>query len=296
MKLNILIISYKSLTKLKNCLNNFNINRKVLIVENSNNFRIKKYIEKNYKNCSVIINGKNLGFGKACNIGLKNIDGQYVLILNTDVTISKIQIKKIENELNKIDKHFCIASPISEDLIDFMNNSYDSYLKKPNLNNINKKKFMRVEAVKGHSLIINLKKFKDRNIFDDNFFFFYEEIDLCRRMKMENKKIYVLNKIKIKHQSAGSINPKYKYIYGNFRNWNYYWSRFYYYKKHYGYLLSLIKHTRKLIKFFINMIIFYIFSDTEFRKNKYRFLGLLAAITGKKSSESDKIIKNISMS
>lgn len=295
MKLNILLISYKSLSKIENCLNNLKIKRKILIVENSNNVEIKKKIEKKYKNCSVTINKKNYGFAKACNIGLKNLPGQYILILNTDVIINGHQIKKIETELSKL-KNFSIASPISDDLIEFMNNTHDSFFKKTNLNTNNKKKFIKVELVKGHCIIVNLKVFKNRNIFDDNFFFFYEEIDLCRRMKTQLKKIYILNNIKIEHRSAGSINSKYKSIYYDFRNWNYYWSSFYYYKKHYGYIYSLIIHLRKLIKFFINLMIFYFFSDTKFRQNKYRFLGLFLAMIGKKSSGSDKIIKNIPIS
>lgn len=290
MKLDILIISYKSLSKLKNCLNNLGNERKILIVENSNNLKIKNAITKKYHNCKIIFNGSNLGFSKACNIGIKNIDNQYVLILNTDTNIKHHHIKKLEKEIAGLDKNFAVASPISDDMINFMNNKFDPFLKNIKLTKNSKQSYTEVEMVKAHSLIINLKQFKDKNIFDENFFFFFEEIDLCRRIKVQSKKIFVFNKIKIRHESAGSINSKYREQYSDFRNWNFYWSRFYYFKKHYGYFISLIKHSRKLVKFFFNIIIFYLFSDINYRKNKFRFLGLWYSIIGRPSSESKKIL------
>ena len=48
MKLFILIISYKSLPKLERCINSIGKNRNILIIENSNNFEIKKIIEKKF--------------------------------------------------------------------------------------------------------------------------------------------------------------------------------------------------------------------------------------------------------
>jgi len=290
MKLEILIISYKSLSKLKNCLNNLGNKRKILIVENSNNLKIKNVITKKYNNCKIIFNGNNLGFSKACNIGIKNIDNQYVLILNTDTNIKHHHIKKLEKEIAGLNKNFAVACPISDDMINFMNNKFDPFLKNIKLTKNSKQSYTEVEMVKAHSLIINLKQFKDKNIFDENFFFFFEEIDLCRRIKVQSKKIFVFNKIKIRHESAGSINSKYREQYSDFRNWNFYWSRFYYFKKHYGYFISLIKHSRKLVKFFFNIIIFYLFSDINYRKNKFRFLGLWYSIIGRPSSESKKIL------
>ena len=47
---------------------------KIIVVENSNNVAFKKELEKKYKNLSCILTYSNLGFSKACNIGLKKID------------------------------------------------------------------------------------------------------------------------------------------------------------------------------------------------------------------------------
>lgn len=294
MKIFILIISYKSLPKLEKCINSIGKNRKILIIENSNNFEIKKIIEKKFDNCNVTVNGKNLGYGAAANIGFSKIENQFVLLLNTDTIIEENQISEIENEIQKGGDDFALASPIYDDLIDFsQNNQFDKKLLKQDVNFNEDISRTKIEIIKGCSLIINFKKFKDKFIFDDNFFFFFEEIDLCKKIKNMKENIFIFNKIKIKHENTDSVGAEDKKIYDNFRNWNYYWSSYYYHKKHYGLLSSITKHLSKLFRFLISALFFYLFSDTKHRTNKFRFYGLVSSILGIKSSNSDKILNKI---
>tara|TARA_Y100000992_G_scaffold297496_2_gene261183 strand:- start:91 stop:972 length:882 start_codon:yes stop_codon:yes gene_type:complete len=291
MSLTIIIISYKSLEKLEKCISNIGKNFKIIIVENSNNNEIKEKIENQYNFCKIIINNKNLGYGAAANIGLKEIDTQFALLLNTDTIINENQINEIRKEITHNGDNFAISSPIYDDLIDFSrNNEFDQNLEKVKIDYNDKNSRKKVDVVKGCALIINFKKFKSNQIFDDNFFFFYEEIDLCKRIKDLNENIYVFNKIKIHHGNINTLSSTDNANYDDFRNWNYYWSRFYYHKKHYGFLSSFINHFSKLIRFFFSTIIQFFISKKKFRKNKFRFLGLFNSIIGVKSSISDKIL------
>tara|TARA_B100000035_G_C21000938_1_gene554879 strand:+ start:700 stop:1581 length:882 start_codon:yes stop_codon:yes gene_type:complete len=292
MKLSILIISYQSLEKLKNCLNSIGNHKEILIIENSNIQKIKDDIEINYKNCKVILNNSNLGYAKASNIGFKHIKTDYVLLLNTDVVITENQINKIEEELNGLNDDFTLASPLSDDLIDFnQNNQLDKFLTNKLDSFNNKNKISQIELVKGCSLIVNLKKFVNSEVFDDNYFFFFEEMDLCRKIKKKGEKIFVLNNIKITHKSAQGLDENLNFRYHNFRNWNYFWGRFYYFKKNYGYFYAFVKHFGKLFRFAFNIIRYYFFSKSNFLKNKYRFLGLLNSIMGRNSNLSVKILE-----
>ena len=291
MNLSILIISYKSLAKLEKCLSTIGNNKEVIVIENSNNIEFKDIIEKKYKNCKVIINNSNLGYGRAANIGFKEIKTQYVILLNTDTVIKESQIIEIENEIINWKDDFALASPIYDDLIDFSkNNNFDKTLLTNQLDPNTKDSRTKVDLIKGCALVVNLKKFDNKNIFDDNFFFFFEEIDLCKRLKINSENIYVFNKIKINHDSAGAIDNQINSNYGDFRNWNYYWSKFYYHKKHYGFVSSFLNHFSKLIRFFVSAIVFFFFSKSKFKMNRSRFLGLFSSMLGVKSSVSDKIL------
>ncbi len=294
MNLTILIISYKSLPKIEKCLSSIGTNFEIIIIENSDNVEFKEIIESNYNNCRVIINNKNLGYAKAANIGFNEIKTQYAMLLNTDTIINENQILEIEKEIKNCSEDFALASPIYDDLIDFnKNESFDKNLSTSILSKKSDTNITKVDLVKGCALIINFNKFENKNIFDDNFFFFFEEIDLCKRVKKMKENIFVFNQIIIVHGGAGSVDINIDGNYGNFRDWNYYWSKFYYHKKHYGYLSSFIVHFSKLIRFFISALFLFFISKNKFQKNKSRFLGLFCSMIGIKSSMSNKILEKI---
>lgn len=291
MKLPIVIISYKSIALLENCLSNLGNNREILIIENSDFPELKEKIEKKFQNCKVIINKNNDGYGKAANLGFQQLKSKYVFILEPDIIISNKQLVDIENEILNCDEDFALATPIFDDLIDFNNNNnFDSDLNSKDLRINNNENKTKIDLIKGCSLIINLEKFENKNVFDENFFFFYEDIDLCKRVKKMKENIFVFNKIKIFHEGAKGVSTNINENYNDFRNWNFFWSKYYYHKKHYGYNSALIKHVSKLIRFSFNCLRFYFFSKNQYRKNKYRFLGLLSAILDIKSSKSNEIL------
>jgi len=291
MNLTILIISYKSITKLEKCLSYIGSAHEIIIVENSDNAELKSEIESKYKNCKVIINNDNLGWSRAANIGLKEIKTPYVIILNPDTLIKHNQFIEIENEIQSLNGNFTLATPYYDELVDFnKNKDFDKYLNMTKISNDSEAKTSKVDLVKGSALIINLDKFENRKIYDENLFFFFEEVDLCKRVKKMGGLVYIFNKIKILHGGGGSVDDPMTGNYGNFRNWNYYWSRFYYNKKHYGYLSSFAMHFSKLLRFFFSTIIFLFISKNKFKMNKSRLFGLFSSMIGIKSSASKKVL------
>ena len=59
-------------------------------------------------------------------------------------------------------------------------------------------------------MFLNLSEFKDIGFFDENFFFYFEEIDLCKRLINQGKKIYLVPDIIIHHEGAASHDRIYK--------------------------------------------------------------------------------------
>ena len=286
-KITILIISYRSLEKLKSCIKTIGSNKEIIVIENSDNQQLKKSIESEHQNCKVVLNNSNLGYAKASNIGFKLIKTEYALLLNTDIIIYENQIEEMEKEVGNLKGNFSLASPLSDDLIDFnKNNKLDNFFdnKIPNFNIENS--VTKVDLIKGCSLLVNLKKFKNENIFDDNFFFFFEEIDLCRKIKEKNESIYVFNQIKIQHKSAQSIDEKFNTSYHNFRHWNFFWGRYYYFKKHYGFFFALIYFVPIIIRINYRIILYKLKNDKiNYDKYKTRRSGLYASILNQKSSK-----------
>ena len=60
-------------------------------------------------------------------------------------------------------------------------------------------------------MFLNLSEFNDVGFFDENFFFFLEEIDLCTRLLKQNKKIYYCPRVPVYHEGGHSHESSFNY-------------------------------------------------------------------------------------
>ena len=265
----IVITSFKSSDKIKDCLNSINNKCKVLVVENSNDTEFKKNIENEFRNIECILTGNNLGYGKANNIGLSKVKTKFALILNPDTLLHKSTLENFI-KVTKVIKSFAIMAP-------FIQTEEDK--------KIEEKKFsISVNNVKGFAMFLNMSEFKDIGFFDEHFFIYFEEIDLCKRVIDSNKKIFLIPDIKIEHLGGLSHNKNFEKEIELSRNWHWMWSSFYYHRKYKGFLFSFLLLFPKLLSSIIKTMFHFLLLN----KNKkeiyfHRFLGLVNAMAGKKS-------------
>ena len=264
----IVITAYKSQNKIINCLKSIDKIYKVIIIENSNNQKFKNDIEEKYINVKCFLAGENLGYAKGNNLGLSKVKTDYALIINPDAILHKDAIKNFFATASKI-KDFAIIGPAIQDEKNLSNN-LDS--------------LAEVNSVKGFAMFLNIKEFKEIGFFDENFFIYLEEVDLCKRLKMNNKKIYVDPGILINHQGGSSHEEKYNFEMDLSRNWHWMWSTFYFNKKYNGYLYALKSVYKKLISSILKYI-FYLLSLNKKKRliYKHRASGLFNSIIGKPS-------------
>ena len=147
-----------------------------------------------------------------------------------------------------------------------------------------------VENVKGFAMFLNMKSIKEVGFFDTNFFIYFEEIDLCKRLRSKNIKIYIDPTIETNHLGGASHNDRLNTQMELSRNWHWMWSSFYFHKKHYGYVSAFLKI---LPKFFSSVIkfLFYSMMFNTLKKNIYRcrLQGIINSLLLKKSSYRPKI-------
>ena len=272
----IVITSFKSENKIKECLNSIDKHCQIINVENSNNQDYKRQIENEFKNVKCILTGENLGYGKANNIGLKEVKTKYALILNPDTKLYPETLNSFISLANDI-KDFAIIGP--------------GIVEGDDLHKITiKQEAKETNTVKGYAMLMNLSQFEDIGFFDENIFFFLEEIDLCKRLKRKNKIIYYSPNTKVHHEGGKSHDNSYNYEMELSRNWHWMWSTFYYNKKHNGYLIALLIILPKLFTTTFKFFIYSIFKNTEKKEiYKQRYLGLINSILGKTSWYRPKV-------
>ena len=271
----IIINTFNSDEQIFSCLDSIDQKFKVQIIENSSNLEFKKKIEDNYSNVSCELSHDNLGYAKGNNLGLSKVRTKYSLILNPDTKIGK---NAIENFFTAADKYpnFAIIAPAIQEEKD---------LEKENIRRIEStNNLIEVNNVKGFAMFLNMEQFADIGFFDDKFFIYFEEIDLCKRLNNLGKKIYLDSSIIINHIGGSSHNQSINFEMELSRNWHWMWSTFYYHKKHYGTSLALSKVIKKFISAIFKVIIYSIIFNSKKKKIYFqRASGIINSIIGKRS-------------
>ena len=260
------IVSFKSNHIIEKCIQSINSNIKIIIVENSKNFVVKKYLENKFLNVEVIIANDNLGYGKGNNLGISKIKTQYAFILNPDAVLGKNCLNELSKAQMNLKDDFTILAPNLSINYGYFSNQKNNF----------QNEILEVDYVKGFAILINLKKVNFDKIFDENFFLFLEEIDLCKRIKDSGGRIFVALNSEIQH--SGKQASEYSLNIELCRNWHWMWSLFYYNYKHFGiltaYRVAIRKFFSSLFKLFFSLLLF---KKKAFLIHYYRLNGLFNA-------------------
>ena len=135
-------------------------------------------------------------------------------------------------------------------------------------------------------MFFNKKNYDLIGGFDNNFFLYFEENDYCMRSKKLFKN-YQINDIKIYHEGGNSVSCKDQNEIEDqkeLRSWHFVWSKFYYYKKNYGYIYAIFFFLPIILRTRLKIIYYSIINDKKnLIKYKNRWDGMKASIMGKKS-------------
>ena len=260
MNTTVIIVAYKSEKIIEKNLNELDLNCKIIIIDNSYNKNFKSYIEEKYKNVKVILND-NKGFGQAANLGANLANTEYIFFCSPDNFIEANTVYKLEQTANKY-KNFGLLILTDEKSKEV--------------------EIIQVDKEVGMSSFFTRRtNFIKLSGFDENFFLYYEDVDLVKRYLNNNLSIYkVPITFKNKH---GSHDHIYNLEIEINRNWHYMWSYFYYNKKHFGKLYATLIAFPLFVRSLFRLILFYFASNDKYYIYKARFSGLLNSFLNKKS-------------
>jgi N-acetylglucosaminyl-diphospho-decaprenol L-rhamnosyltransferase len=277
MNTTILIVTYKSKSVIYNCLDSINNKIPVVIIENSSDQRFKEELENKYLNLKCFLTYDNLGFANGNNFGLNLITTKYVLLLNPDTILQSDTLDVLIASAEKI-KDFALLAPVSSNDLNF---GFFNNLEKKEKENT--QDIFEVDYIKGFAMFFNINKFINIGFFDSKIFIYFEEMDLCRRLKNINEKIYLVSKAKINHGGGKSHGNIFDMEMEISRNWHYMWSMFYYYNKHFGNLVAYKKTLNYFFFSFVKLLFYFFYNKKKYLIYRSRFLGLLNSYFGRKS-------------
>lgn len=195
-------------------------------------------------------NAENRGYSRGNNLGVEKAKGEYILILNPDTIVHKGAIDTLVKFIETHKKVGAVAPTFfktegesyplqgTKELTPLRGIFGLSFLNKifPN-NPISKEYWMldadrnkplEVDVVPGTAFLIKKDLFVNIGGFDNNFFLYFEEFDLGRRIKNAGYKLFIIPDAKVTHY-WGAATPKTPEIKDIFTK-----SRFYYFRKNFG--------------------------------------------------------------
>jgi N-acetylglucosaminyl-diphospho-decaprenol L-rhamnosyltransferase len=257
----IIIVSFRSKTKTLELIKKLDKAIEVIIVENSQDKSLKLLIEKKYKNIKVLIPPQNNGFSWALNLAVKKTNKKYVMHLSTDNNVTNSQIIQLLNKANEI-KNFGAITP----------KLYKQDYKDLIIHNNKTQGLTEVSFNDGCIMLMKKSIMKKVNYFDSNIFLYFEDNDYYQKCMDANLPIFMYDKVTIKHEGSSSIEKNLMHEFKKIRNWHFCWSKFYYFKKHHGYLKGLSKTFPNLRRSIKNII--YCFLTLDFKYIAYHYVEL----------------------
>ncbi|MBI4089355.1 MAG: glycosyltransferase family 2 protein [Candidatus Levybacteria bacterium] len=235
MDLSIIIVNYNTKDFLKKCIKSIvdNVSKKIsyeiIVIDNASADRIQNsefsFILQN-QNLQLIFNKKNLGFSKANNIGIRKAQGRYILFLNPDTVMQKNVIEKM---VEFMDNHkdagaatcklimpngqiddachrgfptpwnaFCHFSGISR--LFTKSKLFSGY----NLGFKDLNKIHEIDALAGAFMLVRRVAGENVGWWDEDYFFYGEDIDFCYMLKQNNWKVYFVPTVSILHYKGVS--------------------------------------------------------------------------------------------
>lgn len=281
MDLSIIIVNYNTKKLTENCINSVinstkEIDYEIIVVDNSSDYeQVYESNELQMDKVIVFPNMPNNGFGAACNFGASKSKGDYLLFLNSDTLVEKGTIDKCFKYLkDHVDigilgvkmllkdgtlDHGCkrgFPTP-SSSLYYFLgldkkhpeSKKYGAYRQ----TFIDENKTSFVDAVSGAFMMLPKKVYEMASGFDEDYFMYGEDIDLCYRVKnMGYSVVYFADAVIIHLKGQSGLNNKSpKVIYHFYNAMTLFYNK--HYKNKYSLFTNIAVYTGIKLKYFISM-------------------------------------------
>ena len=282
----VIIVSWNCREELRRCL--YSVTRcsspqtDIIVVDNASSDDTAKMIKVEFPDIQFIPLDKNIGFGRANNIGLQKTDADFIFILNPDTIVLQDTIPLLTDFLVKNPQCGLAAPAILDDrrrvvpstfhFPDLINYWTEHSLLLPLFEKIrnpgpDKKNFSKIRKIDwatGAAFMLRREHIPEPGLFDEHFFMYSEDADLCKRLEENNVPRFYVPSAQVIHSHRGSSKKARTFTIFHLFN-----SMVLYYRAHKG----------RMERFFLRLSI-----STDMC---LRYIYLLISSPGRKSSQRD---------
>lgn len=258
----IIIVSYNSAEVISRCQHQLlsSGQYRIIVVDNASKDGSAETLKEKYPDVELISLPINIGYGRAANRGLQQVETPFALLLNPDLFVTPVDIQKLLEVARAHQGEATIFAPAVKE---------KDYLKKG---------LVARDWVIGAAMLFDMKLLNPVGLFDENIFLFYEEKDLCYRVRSSGGQILLDSNLYMEHLKGQACSPN--SAVDDLKNWHVGWSSFYYLSKH---NLQQGKHrpgvliARYILKAFLSR------DPSKRKKFQARLKGIKAFLKGEKA-------------
>lgn len=179
----------------------------VIFVDNASDDDTCQLVATELPNAKIIVNKENKGFGAANNLALNQVVTPFALLLNPDCITSKAEIEKLLHAASTFPDAAIIAPHLNR-----KDGSTEVSYRWPDTHWISHGPQAKgpccVGFACGAALLLNMQVMREIGFFDETFFLYYEDEDLCQRVFDRKKQIILIPDAQVTHFSRGSVKGK----------------------------------------------------------------------------------------
>lgn len=222
MDISIIIVNYRSWNPLLNCLESIlladknNLDCEVIVVDNNSDDGQFEVFRKKFKDFTFIENQNNYGFANGCNIGTQQATGEFLLFLNPDTEIANNTLNILYSTYKKNpeigvlsclqtdrNKRFYNQKKIFPSLL-FIFGTIRFLYRKIGPGFTATANVFYPDWVTGALLFISKDWFKKINGWNEDYWLYYEDVEICKKISQKKGKIAVCKATSIIHEHGGS--------------------------------------------------------------------------------------------
>ncbi|MCH9032762.1 MAG: glycosyltransferase family 2 protein [candidate division Zixibacteria bacterium] len=178
----------------------------VVVIDNNSSDTSPDIVRRSFPDAKALKLDLNTGFASACNLGAERAKGRYLLLLNPDVVLESEALwalhREIENRsdagavcgrLTNTDGSFqatCRNFPDVRNILGSRGSWLLRFSKRNRYTLDDSSEVISVPATAATMLMIKSDVFASHSGFDERFFMYMEDTDLCRRLGLASQKIY----------------------------------------------------------------------------------------------------------
>ena len=195
-------------------------NFEIILVDNGSEDISLKFTKKKYPEIKIIALSENTGFSRAVNLGIKKASGKYIALLNNDIETHPNWLQNLKLATEKYPQYYSFACKIlcfdKRDIIDSAGDGYKingvayrrgHYQKDSNEFNQEQEVFGPCGAA-----ALYKKELFENGFFDEDFFAFYEDVDLNFRAQLAGFKCIYIPSAVVYHIGHGSVGTESKFV------------------------------------------------------------------------------------